>query len=89
VSTERNTLTQEHAYYIWERQGRPYGRAFEHWLQAERELASNAETKAERDAATAAPPAAKKAGAKGAVRRTAATKKTKRRTSTRSGGTSR
>ena len=26
------------AYLIWEREGRPGGRAFEHWVQAEAEL---------------------------------------------------
>lgn len=28
----------ERAHAIWEREGRPYGRAGDHWLQAEREL---------------------------------------------------
>ena len=27
-----------HAYYIWEKEGRPEGRALEHWLQAELQL---------------------------------------------------
>lgn len=31
---------QERAYHIWENEGRPHGRDFEHWLQAEQELAS-------------------------------------------------
>ncbi len=26
------------SYLIWEREGRPYGRAMEHWLQARAEL---------------------------------------------------
>ena len=26
------------AYTIWEREGRPHGRDFEHWLKAEREI---------------------------------------------------
>jgi DUF2934 family protein len=27
-----------YAYYIWEKEGRPEGRALEHWLQAELQL---------------------------------------------------
>jgi hypothetical protein len=30
---------QHRAYLIWESEGRPDGRAFEHWVQAETELA--------------------------------------------------
>ena len=29
---------QERSYTIWEREGRPLGRHFEHWVQAEAEL---------------------------------------------------
>lgn len=32
--------TRERAYQIWERAGRPEGKAVEHWLQAEAEIAS-------------------------------------------------
>jgi len=28
---------RDRAYFIWEREGRPHGRAFDHWLQAKRE----------------------------------------------------
>jgi hypothetical protein len=31
---------RERAYQIWEHEGRPHGKDFEHWLQAERELAA-------------------------------------------------
>jgi hypothetical protein len=31
---------QERAYHIWENEGRPHGRDFDHWLRAEQELAS-------------------------------------------------
>jgi hypothetical protein len=35
---------QHRAYLIWEREGRPDGRALEHWVQAETELSQkNAE----------------------------------------------
>ncbi|MGC2412021.1 MAG: DUF2934 domain-containing protein [Stellaceae bacterium] len=30
--------TRERAYEIWERAGRPEGKASEHWLQAEAEI---------------------------------------------------
>jgi len=30
---------EERAYQLWERAGRPEGRALEHWLQAESEMA--------------------------------------------------
>jgi len=32
--------TRERAYEIWERAGRPAGKAVEHWLQAEAEIAA-------------------------------------------------
>jgi hypothetical protein len=32
----------ERAYLIWENMGRPEGRALEHWLRAEAELAAEA-----------------------------------------------
>ena len=32
---------RERAYRIWEEAGRPEGQAFEHWLQAESEVATN------------------------------------------------
>jgi hypothetical protein len=31
---------QERAYEIWERTGRPEGKAMEHWLQAEAQIAA-------------------------------------------------
>lgn len=36
----------ERAHEIWEREGRPYGRAGAHWLQAETELRAEEETDA-------------------------------------------
>jgi hypothetical protein len=33
-------LVQQRAYELWEREGRPAGREHDHWLQAEREIAS-------------------------------------------------
>jgi hypothetical protein len=34
---------QERAYEIWQRAGRPEGKAMEHWLQAEAETAAEEE----------------------------------------------
>jgi len=33
---------RERAYQIWEREGRPHGRDFDHWVQAQVELAAQA-----------------------------------------------
>jgi len=33
---------RERAYQIWEREGRPDGRAYDHWVQAQVELAAEA-----------------------------------------------
>ncbi|MCW2248048.1 flagellar biosynthesis regulator FlaF [Azospirillum fermentarium] len=38
LSGEQNRLIQERAYQIWEAQGRPEGRAMDHWIQAEEEI---------------------------------------------------
>ncbi|WP_207486078.1 DUF2934 domain-containing protein [Arenibaculum pallidiluteum] len=34
MSPELEQRVREHAYSIWEREGRPHGRAEAHWLQA-------------------------------------------------------
>jgi len=36
AESDRNTeqATRERAYFIWEREGRPKGRARDHWMQA-------------------------------------------------------
>jgi DUF2934 family protein len=46
VSPEQRAREQrirERAYAIWERAGRPHGRDRDHWRQAERELAADAD----------------------------------------------
>jgi hypothetical protein len=35
--------TAARAYAIWESEGRPHGRDYEHWLRAEREIAAQAD----------------------------------------------
>ncbi len=52
---------RERAYHIWEREGRPHGRDFEHWVQAQVELDAEATKQGAPEAATsrsAAPQAA-------------------------------
>lgn len=51
---------RDRAYLIWEREGRPHGRDYEHWVQAQIELA--AESRRNGTAEPAAP--ARKAAAK-------------------------
>ena len=72
------------AYQIWEEEGKPDGKDFEHWLKAEAEIATPKKTAARKPAAkkataTKAKPAAKpKAAAKTATKaKTAAKAKTK------------
>src|SRR5690349_13534318 len=38
VRNDRERRVREHAYAIWEREGRPHGRDREHWRQAEAEI---------------------------------------------------
>jgi hypothetical protein len=33
-------VIRERAYHIWEREGRPHGREYDHWVQAQVELAA-------------------------------------------------
>lgn len=42
---------RERAYHIWEREGRPHGRDFEHWVRAQVELIAETTVKT-----TASPP---------------------------------
>lgn len=34
---EKEQYLRDRAYFIWEREGRPEGRAFDHWVRAVRE----------------------------------------------------
>jgi hypothetical protein len=34
---DENTI-REHAYHLWEKEGRPEGRALDHWLAAKYEI---------------------------------------------------
>jgi hypothetical protein len=43
MSKNQHSKIQERAHEIWEREGRPHGRHHEHWAQAEREIAAQAE----------------------------------------------
>jgi hypothetical protein len=45
------TTIRERAYEIWEREGRPEGRAVAHWIQAETELGAKPKAGAKRSRA--------------------------------------
>jgi hypothetical protein len=45
MSSERKTRVEEHAYKIWEQEGRPHGRDKDHWHRAERDIADQPDTK--------------------------------------------
>jgi hypothetical protein len=53
-----NQITQR-AREIWEREGRPEGRAEEHWLQAEREIGIRQQPPAKKNGNGSAKPRAK------------------------------
>ena len=64
---------RDRAYLIWEREGRPHGRDFEHWVRAQVELIAETSTNNTGEKAAAARPrlanakaAAPRATAKGA-----------------------
>lgn len=48
MNTDNHARTRERAYRIWEGEGRPEGRALQHWIQAEAELSRGATAGAER-----------------------------------------
>jgi hypothetical protein len=52
---------RERAYHIWEREGRPHGRDFEHWVRAQVELMAESSNNSGRKAAAAGASAAAKA----------------------------
>ncbi|MBU1122619.1 MAG: DUF2934 domain-containing protein [Candidatus Omnitrophica bacterium] len=35
-----NQMIREQAYFLWEKQGRPQGQDFSHWVKAEKEIVS-------------------------------------------------
>ena len=43
MARDREQAIRERAYEIWQQEGRPEGRAVEHWILAERALAGSAE----------------------------------------------
>ena len=38
MKNARHNEIEQRAYFLWEQEGRPHGRHFEHWLRAEAEL---------------------------------------------------
>jgi Protein of unknown function (DUF2934) len=65
---------RERAYLIWEREGRPYGREYDHWVMAQVELAAEGRTNGSQAAKPRARGAAPKAKAAAAKTATAARK---------------
>lgn len=61
IHSVHSSRIAEHAYHIWEREGRPHGKSLDHWLKAEAELtvapvaAKNAAPKPARKVAAAKP----------------------------------
>lgn len=73
------TQVEERAYALWEKEGRPHGRALDHWRQAEAELMAGAGSKlAEPPPNPTASPAASPA-ASSAASPTASKKRTRAR----------
>jgi hypothetical protein len=58
---------RERAYHIWEREGCPHGRDFEHWVQAQVELAALGKGNGGGSAAARRTPTAGNAASKPAV----------------------
>jgi hypothetical protein len=50
-----NDAVRERAYQIWEREGRPHGRDFEHWVRAQVELTVEARSNSNNPKKSAAP----------------------------------
>ena len=71
---------RERAYHIWEREGRPHGRDFEHWVRAKVELVAEASNNNSKSAAAKSSPAPLRP-------RAAASAKTTTRRSGRAGST--
>lgn len=59
MSHDVEARIRQRAYEIWEREGRPEGRDWEHWLTAETEVSSQPADAAKAKASTRKPAAAK------------------------------
>lgn len=69
VNADHSSRIAEHAYHLWENEGRPHGKSLDHWLKAEAEVT------------VVAAPQKKAAAPKRAKRTTTATKAKAPRTS--------
>jgi hypothetical protein len=56
MNRDEEQLIRERAYEIWEREGRPTGRAEEHWRQAAAEIAAATKQPAAAEKPAPAPP---------------------------------
>ncbi len=67
--TRQDTIIRERAYAIWEREGRPDGREWDHWVQAASELQGSATAIAiTAQQSSARPSGRKKTGSRGKLR---------------------
>lgn len=48
ANTDLTPLVRERAYFLWEAAGRPYGREFEFWAEASREIELDRRAQVER-----------------------------------------
>jgi hypothetical protein len=46
MTPDRHAAIERRAYLLWEREGRPEGKALAHWLRAEREVEAQGNSRA-------------------------------------------
>jgi hypothetical protein len=64
LMSDKTSRIHEHAYYLWEKAGRPHGRGLDHWLEAELELSEQSDSDANYAGETASDPHGIKAAEK-------------------------
>jgi hypothetical protein len=64
----QESIIRERAYSIWEQEGRPDGREWDHWIQASQEIEARRPPAYDPQATATNRPARKKAGARGKLR---------------------
>ena len=65
MSDDREVRIRTHAYRIWQELGCPEGHAVEHWLEAERQLYPEEDSRSSEDGAISDEPAPRKSERKG------------------------
>ncbi len=64
MAPDRHAQIEARAYLLWEREGRPEGKALEHWLRAENEIDGEEHSKAAGSVQPKPPPAGAKRSAR-------------------------